>query len=87
MDNCICAEWDGKGWSVCGVPCMEHITIAELDEGIKGSIEFAIEHKNSTDRIAKALAENMESRAQTLKAYRKRLAQNQSNKVDKEKHD
>lgn len=22
--NCICAEWDGKGWSVCGVPCPEH---------------------------------------------------------------
>lgn len=23
-DMCICAEWDGKGWSVCGVPCPEH---------------------------------------------------------------
>ncbi len=23
-DNCICAEWDGKGWSVCGVPCSVH---------------------------------------------------------------
>lgn len=22
--NCICTEWDGKGWSVCGVPCPIH---------------------------------------------------------------
>jgi len=20
MDNCICSEWDGKGWSTCWLP-------------------------------------------------------------------
>ena len=24
FDNCICAEWDGKGWSTCGAPCNVH---------------------------------------------------------------
>jgi hypothetical protein len=30
--NCICTEWDGKGWSVCGCPCPVHnkLTKAEL---------------------------------------------------------
>ena len=23
-DECICAEWDGKGYSTCGYPCHEH---------------------------------------------------------------
>ena len=23
-EECICAEWDGKGYSVCGVPCDVH---------------------------------------------------------------
>lgn len=23
-DFCICAEWDGKGLSTCGVPCPVH---------------------------------------------------------------
>lgn len=22
--ECICTEWDGKGWSVCGFPCPAH---------------------------------------------------------------
>lgn len=73
MDDCICSEWDGKGWSVCGVPCMEHITLKELDEGIDESRKFAKENRNSKDRIAKALAENMDSRIQTLLAFRKKL--------------
>ena len=21
---CICAEWDARGWSVCGIPCSVH---------------------------------------------------------------
>lgn len=23
-ENCICTEYDGKGWSVCGFPCPVH---------------------------------------------------------------
>ncbi len=23
-EECICAEWDEQGWSVCGVPCSLH---------------------------------------------------------------
>ena len=28
FDECICAEWDGKGWSTCGFPCSVHNKLA-----------------------------------------------------------
>lgn len=28
FDQCICAEYDGKGWSVCGFPCPLHNKLA-----------------------------------------------------------
>ena len=28
IDECICAEWDGKGWSTCGFPCSVHNRLA-----------------------------------------------------------
>lgn len=71
--DCICTEWDGKGWSVCGVPCMKHITLAELDEGIAETEKFVKEAETSEDRIVKALAENMKSRLQTLNVIRSKL--------------
>jgi hypothetical protein len=74
-DDCICAEWDGKGWSVCGVPCMKHITVKELDEGIVETEKFIEESKNSEDRIVKALADNMKGRLQTLRAFRNKLVE------------
>ena len=24
LRECICSEWDGKGWSTCGFPCSIH---------------------------------------------------------------
>lgn len=23
-DGCVCSEFDGNGWSTCGLPCPEH---------------------------------------------------------------
>lgn len=22
--QCVCAEWDARGWSICGMPCPDH---------------------------------------------------------------
>ena len=30
-EDCICTEWDGKGWSVCGFPCPVHNKITKKE--------------------------------------------------------
>jgi hypothetical protein len=54
LGNCICAEWDGKGWSTCGVPCRQHITAKSLRKEIAGVREYLTKDPG-TDRISKAL--------------------------------
>jgi len=53
MDNCICSEWDGQGWSTCGypmprhvaTPCPEHITDDKMRKQITAIEKFlAIDH-------------------------------------------
>ena len=40
MDNCICSEWDGQGWSTCGYPCPEHITDDKMRKQITAIEKF-----------------------------------------------
>lgn len=31
INECICTEWDKKGWSVCGVPCSIHNNLTKKE--------------------------------------------------------
>ena len=42
LNECICAEWDGKGWSTCGIPCPVHNKMSkkELEKVYKKRKKF-----------------------------------------------
>lgn len=42
MNECICNEYDGKGRSVCGVPCPEHSPPPPANQAEKGLIDEAV---------------------------------------------
>lgn len=50
--ECICSEFDGKGWSVCGCPCPVHNKLSKKElkkvfaERKKFFIQFAKDIKN-----------------------------------------
>jgi hypothetical protein len=70
-DNCICAEWDGEGWSTCGFPCPEHITTTKLSEGIRGTEEYIKLNAEPAEPVAKAILDHMKSRLVMLKDYQR----------------
>jgi hypothetical protein len=72
LDNCICAEWDGKGWSTCGVPCPEHITAKSLRKVIANVREYLIKEPGNHP-IGKALYQLEQTRLPALEATLERL--------------
>lgn len=72
LDNCICAEWDGKGWSTCGVPCPEHITAKSLHKEIANVREY-LSKDPGTHPINKALHQLEQTRLPALEATLRRL--------------
>jgi hypothetical protein len=72
LDNCICAEWDGKGWSTCGVPCPQHITAKSLRKAIANVKEY-LTKEPGTDWLSKTLYELEQRRLPALEATLKKL--------------
>ena len=73
-DNCICAEWDGEGWSTCGAPCPEHITVEKLDRVIAGT-EGLEKSPEPSDLIARAFRKHLVGRLTGLRIFRRQLAE------------
>jgi hypothetical protein len=72
QDNCICAEWDGKGWSTCGVPCMQHLTTKRLRTQIANVREYLTKDPG-THPISMALYKLEQSRLPVLESTLEKL--------------
>ena len=56
LDNCICSERDGKGWSTCGFPCSVHNPLAHDKKKLK---KYLVEREK---KLMKLMAELKKSR-------------------------